>query len=405
MGTPASAKGTKVGILGGGQLARMLVEGAKPLGLEVRVLCAAKDDPAARLAPASLGTLEDPRVLRDLYTHSSLVTFENEFVDTVPLVRLAAEFPKLTFQPSLVVLERLQDKLNQKEILDSLGIPTAKWKEVPSARDWGEVAKEFPKGAVLKWARMGYDGKGLLFFDPAKPDPTAVENFFEAAAKKGARVYAEEKIPFRRELALVGCRSASGAFAAYPLVQSRQERGICKLVTGPAVKLGNSPEQETRVTESARRLMEALGYVGALALELFESDKGDVLVNEIAPRVHNSGHYTQDAGVTSQFENHWRAVLGLPLGETKPKSFFAMLNLLGPEGISLPSGSILPAAPAGAKLHWYEKKEIRSRRKMAHLNATATSQNELDRMVKSLEEADAQWAKRLAEEGKRREQR
>lgn len=384
-----------VGILGGGQLARMLAQAAEKMGTETWVLTGAADDPASRLCPAVIGSLEEARVLRRFFSEVQLVTFENEFVDTGLLARFATEFPKLRFEPKLVVLERLQDKLNQKELLGRLGIPTAPWVVKADPAACADLPKTFPKGAVLKWSRMGYDGKGLLFYDPAKPDPKALAAFFEAAAQREARVYAEQTIAFRRELAVVACRSAKGEFAAYPLVQSRQDRGICSLVTGPARLLGNTAEQESRAVGYAKRITEALDYVGVLALELFERPDGEILVNEIAPRVHNSGHFTQDACEASQFENHLRAILGLPLGSTSVKGTFAMLNILGPEGVSRPSQA-LPVAPAGATLHWYEKRELRPRRKMGHFNGTATGADGLAKMVQSLEAAERKWTQEVS---------
>lgn len=398
MATPKPSKTQKVGIIGGGQLARMLAQAAVRVKAEVRVLTQNADDPAARVCPAVLGTLDDPRVLRAFYSQVDVVTFENEFVDTKRLSRLAAEFPQLTFLPSLTVLERLQDKMNQKQLLDGLGIPTAPWIELTPAVSPATLAQTFPKGAVLKWARMGYDGKGLHFFDPARPDVAAIAAFGMAGSKNGGRLYAEAKIPFRRELAVAGCRSRTGEFVAYPLVQSKQQNGICSLVIGPATKLGNTAAQEALAVDYVRRLAESLDYVGVLALELFEKEDGGLLVNEIAPRVHNSAHYSQDACPSSQFENHLRAVLGLTLGDTKPRALFAMLNILGPEGAKASAAdSPLPVAPKGAHLHWYEKKEIRSRRKLGHFNATATSPDELDKMVKALEAAELNWAKQFKE--------
>lgn len=387
----------KVGLLGGGQLARMMAEAAQSLKIEVRVLTGQGDDPAARLAPAVLGSIEEPRVVRDLFAKVDTITFENEFVDTRFLRQMGCEFPSLVFHPSLSVLERLQDKWTQKELLLRLGIPTAKARMVTEGDTIAELNKSFPKGAVLKWSRMGYDGKGLLFFD-GKTAQEALNKFQVAAANKGGLVYAEEKVPFKRELAIVACRSASGQTAAYPLVQSEQDRGICSLVTGPATKLGNTTEQEKLAVGYAKRLAEALDYVGVIALELFETQAGEILVNEIAPRVHNSGHFSQEACPASQFENHLRAVTGMPLGDTKAPKLFAMLNILGPEDCALPSaGAPLPKAPAGARLHWYEKKEIRSRRKMGHFNATATGPEELDKMVRSLKAALAEWTAKVGE--------
>lgn len=388
-----------VGILGGGQLARMLAQAAKGLGLDVRALAGRADDPAARVCPAVVGPFEEARVLRQFLSQVGTVAFENEFLDTAYLARIAGEFTDVRFHPTLAVLERLQDKRNQKQLLDRLSIATAPWKDVPDVDSLGAVLKQFPEGCVLKWARLGYDGKGLFFPASAKVEKAA-ETFVAQALARGSRVYAESKVPFKRELAIVAVRSITGELTSYPLVHSKQDQGVCALVTGPATGLGNSADQESKAVEYAKRLAEALDYVGVLALELFEREDGVLLVNEIAPRVHNSGHYSQDAAPASQFENHWRALLGMPLGKTRSRGFFAMWNLLGPPGFSLDAlRAPAPQAPAGAHLHWYEKTEIRPRRKMGHLNATAATSEELARRVTELERADRIWRERLAEEG------
>ena len=227
---------------------------------------------------------------------------------------------------------------------------------------------------VFKWSRMGYDGKGVCLAEDSPQGRIQAVEFCKSSLKRGVPVYAERKIPFKRELAIIGCRGHRGDFATYPLVLSEQQHGICRQVLGPATQLGASPALESQAREAARKIAESMKLEGSFALELFETSEGSLSINEIAPRVHNSGHYTQDACPASQFENHWRGVLGLPLGETRAAAAFGMLNLLGPEGVvlSLPRRRTqlpFPPVPAPLVLHWYAKAEVRPWRKVGHLNA------------------------------------
>jgi 5-(carboxyamino)imidazole ribonucleotide synthase len=376
-----------VGIIGGGQLARMLAESAHRLGLHPIVLAASSDDPAARLAPDALyGSWQDPVVLRRFFLQAPLVAFENEFVPCEALEQASAGLGT-RFLPELGTLFQLQDKIRQKEILYRLGIPTSPYEVLPrDARpdEWVRAMYARFEGAVVfKWAQLGYDGKGTCITDHA--DEAA--RFCAEAAARGMRVFVERRVAFRRELAVVACHSTSGEFAAYPLVISQQANGICRLVSGPATALGVEGRLEPVAHGYARKLAEALPIHGTFAVELFETPEGELWVNELAPRVHNTGHYTQDAAATSQFENHWRAVLGLPLGDVATAPGFAMLNLLGPGE----PPRLLPPLSSRVHLHWYGKRESRPGRKLGHLNGRAGSAAEVKGLVRELEACERIW--------------
>lgn len=376
-------KGTKCGILGAGQLSLMLIEGARRLGIEPLVYAASPREPAARVAQRLItGPMAaDAAPLRLFLSQCDVVVFENEFVPSAAL-REAAKGLSCRFLPDLAVMERVRSKLEQKRALHELAIPAAPWEKAPedtgAVKDWlSSLPRRFPGGAVLKWAEYGYDGLGTHFFDPGRLEEAAL--FCGRALGRGVAVYAEGRVDFRRELAVVACRSVAGAFATYPLVISEQRGGVCHRVRGPAIGLGVAEARQEQAIAQAKALGDSLGLVGCYALEFFETADG-LFVNEVAPRVHNTGHYSQDACAVSQFENHWRAVLGLPLGSTAAASgFFSMLNLLGSAGASGPAGNgPQPPASLEAALHWYGKDEVRPGRKMGHVNFVAPSPEALD---------------------------
>lgn len=389
----------RVGILGGGQLARMLVEAALPLGLEPVVFTDDPLSPAARICPwVQLGSVEDAAALEAFLSSVSVVAFENEFIDTERL-RQAARGDSVRFEPGLETLHRLQNKLSQKQILESLGIPGAPYQVIQKGPglDTGIAAVRagFPEGCVFKWSRMGYDGKGVLLSGP-ETEAEVIHRFCEHGFSRPAEVYVEQKIRFRRELALVAARSCRGEFSSWPLVISEQEAGICRRVWGPATNFGVAPELEAQARQYAAKLAEALEMTGVFALEMFETVDGELLVNEIAPRVHNSGHYTQDGARTSQFSNHWRAILGLPLGPTDTPAAFAMLNLLGPAGVRLQKApSPLPQPEPDIHLHWYDKAGIRPHRKLGHINRSAATAAEMAGILDSLEHYQHIWEQSL----------
>jgi 5-(carboxyamino)imidazole ribonucleotide synthase len=282
-------------------------------------------------------------------------------------------------------MQQFASKRQQKILLDELKLPTARFEIFKDAdrniASWFQtLAPAFPNGYVLKWGEGGYDGKGVLRSDRAD-NATQIKFCNEALAKK-ATVYAEELIPFKRELAIVGVHSRNGDFLTYPLVFSEQDRGICSLVSGPA-------DVDTALEHTAQKLTQTLakraGLIGSFALELFETINGALIINEIAPRVHNSGHYSQDACSISQFENHWLALLGLPPQEPVVAAAFVMVNILGREDNAV--GVDFPQIPTGFRLHWYGKELGKPRRKLGHLNGWSNAPADRGR----LEECAVAW--------------
>lgn len=398
-----------VGILGGGQLARMLAESALRLGLRPVAYSEDLDCPAAELCVDVIqGRIEksSPNLLRFL-EEMPCVCFENEFVDCDVLEASTPE-PERKFLPSLDSIRILQDKLRQKRLLAQLGIPTSPFVELDPrpgfAAEIQRASKELKAVIVLKWSRLGYDGKGVRVVEtPSGADLDEAVKFCEVAASRGIAVYAERKIDFTRELAIISCASAAGTAGAevvtYPLVISEQESGICRRVTGPARLLGVNPALEIQAAQAAEKIARGVGLCGAFGIEFFETGGGELLVNEIAPRVHNTGHYTQNAFPASQFENHWRAILGLPLfhpGRQNLAPFFAMLNLLGPSGVSVERDDLpLPVPGPATYLHWYAKRQVRPGRKLGHLNATAESGPQLEALLKELEICEKAWIEKI----------
>ncbi len=391
----------RVGILGGGQLALMLASAAQRMGLRPVVLAENSFSPAAQVFTETVfGGLTDDDALNRFFAEVDQVVFENEFVDCAHLARLAIP-DKTVFAPGLDVIAKFQDKLKQKEILQNLNIPNAEYFildfDKPLSEEITRGLNTFAGSCVLKWSRMGYDGKGVLVIN-ATDDLSRAEKFCLLAKNKGSLVYVERKVPFKRELALIGVRSAKGDFVSYPLVVSEQRNGVCARVFGPATSCGVSPRHEQLAQEYARKLAEAAGLVGAFGVEFFEDEDESLLVNEVAPRVHNSGHYTQTACVTDQFENHWRAVLGMPLGAVDAKPCFAMLNILGPKlKVKRNSGDFLPKAGAQSHLTWYHKQEIKPGRKLGHLNGVGNSIDRMPELLSELTTIEQKWVEQICQ--------
>ncbi len=342
---------TRIGILGGGQLARMLALSAHPLGLSIKVLATHAGDPAAQVVnEAMLGSLSDERVLRKFLSEVDFVTFESEFVDTSLLSNCLPAHAQVF--PSLTSIDKIQDRLSQKRLLDLLKIPTSPWLPVDSAADLAKASATFKQGFVLKQRRFGYDGNGTFVFrDPKKYDPSVL-------LKSKFGFIAEEFVDFKRELATSFVRSRKGEFMALPLVESVQKEARCFSVSGPV-----RHAKIAKLNSSFKRLLKELDYVGILAVEIFDTARG-LVVNELAPRVHNSAHYSQDALTCDQFEYHLRAGLGWPLPRVELiRPGFAMVNLIG-EGHK----EIRLSQSATGKLHWYGKIENRPGRKLGHIN-------------------------------------
>jgi 5-(carboxyamino)imidazole ribonucleotide synthase len=317
-----------VGVIGGGQLGRMLALAGIPLGLSFRFLDPSPDAPAAEVGELLVGAYDDEQLLERLIDGAAVVTYEFENVPVEAARRAGAV-------PDARALEVSQDRLAEKQLFRRLGIPTA---------PIDEEVTSFP--ALLKTRRLGYDGKGQRLVE-TRPVP--------APGHVPREHVLEGLVPFDRELSLIAVRSAGGETAFYPLIENVHADGILRGSRAPAV---DAPQAQAE--EYATRLLDELGYVGVLALELFDVG-GDLVANELAPRVHNTGHWTIEGAETSQFENHLRAILGLPLGSTAVRGEVLMLNLIG----ELPDAATV-LTHRDVHLHLYGK-EPRPGRKLGHV--------------------------------------
>jgi 5-(carboxyamino)imidazole ribonucleotide synthase len=352
----------RVGVLGGGQLGRMLGLAGIPLGMRFHFLEPAPEPPAGAVGELIPGEYTDPTALDLLMEVVDLVTYEFENVPAASTARLLDA--GMTVLPPPVALAVAQDRLREKELFGELGIPTPRYRCVDSEEDLREGASELGFPAILKTRRMGYDGKGQVVIR----GPDDLERAWTELAPRGALLL-EGFVAFQRELSVVAVRGRDGQVSAYPLVENLHQGGILVRTTAPAARV--TPELAETAERYVRLVMEKLGYVGVMALELFQD--GEVLLaNEVAPRVHNSGHWTQDGARVSQFENHLRAVTGLPLGSTRAVGHTVMLNLLG----SLPPLEAVLREPL-AHLHLYGKKE-RPGRKVGHINVSGEDRGEVE---------------------------
>lgn len=343
--------GSMIGILGGGQLGRMLAIAAARLGYHCHIFCPEADPPAAEVAAKhTRADYTDAGALAAFARSCAVVTYEFENIPFEPVQAIAALVP---VRPGTEALRITQDRLFEKDFCTSRGIHTAPYRAVANTADLCAAATALGLPLVLKTRRMGYDGKGQ--YKVASTDDTAPA----FAALKSDALIAEGFISFRRELSVVLARGLDGSIASWGPVENIHRNHILWRTHAPAVI---TPDLAAQVEQLATSLVEGLDYVGVLAVELF--DCGDrILVNELAPRVHNSGHWTLDAAVTSQFEQHIRAICGLPLGSPERLCDAVMENLIGDEIGAWPA---LLAEP-NAKLHLYGKAEARPGRKMGHV--------------------------------------
>jgi len=357
----------KIGILGGGQLARMLALAGYPLGQNFVVLEPAEDACAALLAGHITAAYDDPQALQQLATEVDLVTYEFESVPAVAVEQLGAS---LSVYPPANALAIARDRLNEKNLFLDLGIETAVFAEVHDMASLQQAVDKVGLPAILKTRTLGYDGKGQQVLRKTDDLQAAWEAIGEVPA------ILEGLVPFDREVSIVAVRRVSGQSAYYPLAENHHQDGILRLSTC----LRDDPIQAL-AEEYAHKLLEKLDYVGVLAIEFFQIG-GHLLVNEMAPRVHNSGHWTIEGAETSQFENHLRAILDMPLGSTEPLGYAAMLNLIG----DLPDLEPI-LAKENTHLHLYGKAP-RKGRKIGHITvreASATALHarmlELDALV------------------------
>lgn len=348
---PDCGRGPLVAVVGGGQLGRMLALAGIPLGLRFRFLEPSPDAPAHRVGEVIQAPYDDWDGLDRLAAGAQVVTYEFENVPVEAARRLSGSAP---VHPAPAALAMAQDRLTEKEAFRNLDIETAPFLPVDSREALEAAVGALGYPAVLKTRRMGYDGKGQQVLSAEADLDSAWERL------GGRPLILEGFVPFDRELSILAVRGLGGEVAFYPLVENQHESGILVRSMAPAPAVTGSLQEAGQGI--ARRVLEHLDYVGVLAIELFQV--GDrLLANEMAPRVHNSGHWTQDGAVTSQFENHLRAILGLPLGSTGVRGEgAAMVNLLGHP----PLRSRILAVP-GAHLHLYDK-EPRPGRKVGHVN-------------------------------------
>ncbi len=375
----------RVGILGGGQLARMLAQAAIRQGLEPVVLVGSLADPAAISgAQYVLGSLNDMHAIEQVCKLANTITLENEFLDLDAIQRVLETQPHASLKPSLHGIAVAQDKLAQRRLLRRLGVAVADFEVIHSStleQDLTRLARSFPNGFVLKWSRFGYDGRGNLPVRlPSKTDLEQVDleqvvGFCRRGEQVGATIYAERLIDFECELALVSVRAQHAQQVDFPLVTSRQERGVCREVIGPANALGYPAGLEQQARAISHAIAEALDLVGTLAVEFFLDKDGQLIVNELAPRVHNSGHFTLHENAPSQFDLHVQAVCGLPLSEPQVSGLAVMRNILGPWGTPMNAACRPPteAPPDGSALTWYGKSQVSPGRKMGHLTGRASS--------------------------------
>lgn len=349
----------KIGIMGGGQLGWMLGLAGIPLGVRPLFVEGATHPPAAQVGPVWQGAYDAPELLERLAQATRIVTFEFENVPAGPLQALG---DSVTVFPPPRVLETTQDRLHEKRLFAHLSIPTVEFAPVDSASDLPAALERVGLPAVLKTRRLGYDGKGQRRIERADDAASAW------AALGGVPCVVEQRVALKRELSVIVTRAPDGQRRLYPLVQNTHHNGILHVSRAPARAPATTVEQ---AHQYAQNLVEAFDYVGVLALELFETEAGQLLANEIAPRVHNSGHWTLEGAETSQFENHLRAGLGWPLGDVSPRGHSLMLNCLG----AMPAAASVLAVP-GAHLYDYGK-EPRPGRKVGHVTVRAEDETEL----------------------------
>ncbi|MEW6255487.1 MAG: 5-(carboxyamino)imidazole ribonucleotide synthase [Pseudomonadota bacterium] len=348
--------GATIGILGGGQLGRMIALSCAQLGLKTHILCPEADSPAFQVSAGHIcAAYDDEAALAELARVSDVVTYEFENVPLSTAQFLAARVP---VRPGPRALEVSQDRLAEKTFVQGLGIDTAPFARVDSLADLEAAVKEIGLPAVLKTRRFGYDGKGQITLRDGADLSAAWDGIGQQSA------ILEGFVNFRREVSVVAARRADGAFAAYDVTENVHRNHILHTSTAPAAI---SAETARRASDIACKIAGALDYVGVFTVELFVAECGMgewLVVNEIAPRVHNSGHWTMDGAATSQFEQHVRAIAGWPLGDTARLFRVEMLNLIGDD---VADWQRFLADPT-AHLHLYGKQEARPGRKMGHVN-------------------------------------
>jgi 5-(carboxyamino)imidazole ribonucleotide synthase len=354
----------RVGVIGGGQLARMMIIPATNLGLEIKVL-SEQADSSAKLATTQIGDYTDETTVFEFARGVDVVTFDHEHVPLTILEKL--EQAGISVQPSSKALAHAQNKLVMRQALEKIGAPNPIWKAVSSAAELDSFIKDNGPEVIVKTPIGGYDGKGVRVVKSSGEVSDWLAN--QTLASLGGQLLVEQKVGFKRELSQLSARNRSGEFASWPVVETRQRQGVCSEVISPAPEL--SATLVSKSVEIAKLISEALDVTGMLAVEMFQTDSGELLVNELAMRPHNSGHFSIEGSVTSQFEQHLRAVLDLPLGSTDAvRPVAVMANLIGHSDITdyLENYPQIMTKFPGVKFHSYGK-QPRLGRKLGHVTA------------------------------------
>jgi 5-(carboxyamino)imidazole ribonucleotide synthase len=368
----------RVGVIGGGQLARMMIPAASNLGIELKVLAETENSSAAQ-ATTVVGDFTDAATVVSFAETVDVITFDHEHVPLAILQKL--EQQGISVQPSSSALAHAQNKLVMRRALEKIGAPNPIWKEVSTALELDYFINQHGPEVIVKTPIGGYDGKGVRVVSSSEQVSDWLAE--PMISSLGGALLVEQKVSFKRELAQLSARNPAGEFVSWPVVETRQKNGVCSEVLSPAPNM--SSELSARAVKIAQLISESLGVTGNLAVEMFETAEGELLVNELAMRPHNSGHFTIEGSVTSQFEQHLRAVSNLPLGKTdalKPVS--VMANLLGVSD----SKNFMDNYPQvmskfpGIKIHSYGKAP-RLGRKLGHITVVG------DNLASCLEVAEA----------------
>lgn len=366
--------GATIGILGGGQLGRMIALAGRAMGYRFITMDPTEDAPCGQTADRQIvARYDDVDAAMQLAAVSDVISYEFENVDA----QVAEVLESQSYVPQGSRLLRItQNRIREKTAIQEMGIPVAPFRVVASLADLQEAVRELGLPAVMKTATGGYDGKGQWVLKREEE----LEEAFETLAKAGTELIVEQFVPFELELSVIAARNPDGELAVFPTAENIHQDNILHLTIVPARV---SEEVRERAEKIARMIVDKLDVVGLLAIEMFLTADGQLFVNELAPRPHNSGHYTMEACVTSQFEQHVRAVCNLPLGSTELLSPVVMVNILG-EHLQ-PVLDRVDELPRSAKLHLYGKAESKEKRKMGHLNVLAPSVDEALHLIDKLE--------------------
>ncbi|MDZ8087192.1 MAG: 5-(carboxyamino)imidazole ribonucleotide synthase [Nostoc sp. DedQUE12b] len=365
----------RVGVIGGGQLAWMMADAAEKLGVELVVQTPSVHDPAVSIAQETVfAPVDDANATEILAQKCDVITFENEFVNLQALSGLAQQ--GVCFRPKLEALAPLLDKYHQRCYLRDLGLPVPQFFALEEVENIQSKIEYLGFPAVLKSRRHGYDGQGTFIIQDFAALEQKLSHETTTKTLNPSLFLVEEFVPFERELAIIAARSVEGEIVTYPVVETQQEQQVCRRVIAPAEI---APNQVAEIQAIAHTLLNSLEVVGIFGIELFLTADGKVLVNEIAPRTHNSGHFSLDACETSQFEQHLRAICGLPLGNPALQCAGAvMVNLLGYKNSysDYQSQRQQIAEIPQAHVHWYGKTESRPGRKLGHVTVLLDNHNQ-----------------------------